>query len=310
MDSDPEMAMRKCSTGTKLATLALAAMTLPAAAGFRPDGRAELLLPHVLSTAYSEVRLAVSPDGNTILWGSIDRPGGPGGWDIWMARRDGDDWTEPRPVSFDTPSHEFDPAFDAKGRYVYFFSDRPDGFGGDDIYRASFNAKQGSFGKAENLGDAINTEGNEWAPSPSPDGSRLMFATNGYDGYDGAGRHDIYVSMLRKGVWQPAEPLPGGVNTEDDEFDATYVNGGIVFARSIDVDEEPIALWYAARTAQGVFGKPVKLDDRINVDEGWVLGPSTSSSWPGVLFFSAQRPEVNRGKLDIYFIRFHFTPGR
>jgi hypothetical protein len=279
---------------------------LPAtAATLRPTGNATLFLPDVVSTAYSEVRLASSPDGKILLWGSTDRPGGPGQWDIWMVRRDGAGWSAPVPVAFDTASNEFDPAFDREGHYVYFFSNRPGGFGGDDIYRATFDAKQGRFGKVENLGPAINGKGDEWAPSPSADGRRLLFAT---DSFHGAGRHDLFVSELRDGRWQAAAPLPGPVDTVDDEFDATFVDGGIVFARSTDVENDPIALWFAPRDAKGIYGEPVRLDDRINVAKGFALGPAVDPERPHVLLFSGQRVEANKGKSDIYAIPVRLQP--
>jgi len=107
----------------------------------------ELVTP--ASSAYSEVRLAMSPDGNTMLWGSKDRPGGPGSYDIWMARRAAGGWTPPAPVSFDTEAKDYDPAYTPDGRYVYLFSNRPGGLGGDDLYRVPVLGD--GFGAAEHL---------------------------------------------------------------------------------------------------------------------------------------------------------------
>jgi Tol biopolymer transport system component len=259
-------------------------------------------MPDVVSTAYSEVRVAISPDGNTVLWGSTDRPGGPGGWDIWMVRREHGAWSQPTPVSFDTPYKEFDPAFSHDGRSVWFFSNRPGGFGGDDIYRVDFDQHSGRFGKVEHLGQEINSAGDEWAPTPSPDGHQLLFATNGRGG---SGRHDLFVSTSQKGKWQPAVPLPGDVNSSGDDFDAAYINRGhaLVFARSTDVDNDPIYLWIATRDDDGAYRHVRQLDERINVAKSWTLGPSEDPMHPGTLLFSAQRPEARRGKSDIYSIR-------
>jgi TolB protein len=287
-----------------LAALVLASTSATAGQRLQATGEATLFMPDIVSTPYSEVRLAISPDGRTLLWGSTDRPGGPGGWDIWMVRREGPGWSKPEPVPFDTPAHEFDPAFDHDGRYVYFFSNRPGGFGGDDIYRVSFDAKTARFGKAGNLGASINTTGDEWAPSPSPDGKHLLFASNGYAC---ATRHDLFVATLRdNGTWR-TRPLPGEVNSAEDEFDAAFVPGGIVFARSTDVDKAPIALWFAPTSSDDGYGTPVRLDNRINVDGGWTLGPSTDPRHPGILLFSGQRTP-NRGKSDIYAIPVRLDP--
>ncbi|MHB1057418.1 MAG: hypothetical protein ACYC0F_06015 [Rhodanobacter sp.] len=278
-------------------------------AALQLDGNASMYLPDRVSTNYSEVRAAVSPDGNTVLWGSVDRPGGPGGWDIWMIRRHGDSWSAPQAVSFDTPSHEFDPAFSADGRTLWFFSDRPGGLGGDDIWSVGFDPRSGKFGIAGNAGASINSAGDEWAPSPSPDGTQLLFATNGRGG---RGRHDLFVSTQRDGAWQAALPLPGEVNSGDDEFDAVFVGAGrgLVYTHSTDVDNAPAELWFAARGTDGGYHAPRRLDGRINAAGSFAMGPALDLSHPGSLLFSGQRPGLNRGRSDIYAIPFRLSDGR
>lgn len=268
------------------------------------DGPATLYQPDRVSTRYSEVRVTVSPDGNTVLWGSVDRPGGPGGWDLWMIRRAGNRWSAPEPVSFDTPAHEFDPAFSADGRTVWFFSNRPGGQGGDDIWSVDFDAHTARFGTPRNAGPAINSAGDEWAPSPLPDGSQLLFATNGRGG---KGRHDLFISTWRDGAWQAAVPLPGEVNTAQDEFDATFVAGGrgLVYTHAADVDNDPSELWFALRGADGGYHAPRRLDARVNAADGWAMGPATDPQRPGVLLFSGKRPDAQRGRSDVYEIPFH-----
>src|SRR5262245_19119756 len=88
------------------------------------EGAPQVFAPGVASTSFSEVRLTISPDGGTALWFSRNRAGGAGGYDIWMSRRVGDAWGAAEPVSFNSPQRDFDPAFSADGRYVYFASDR------------------------------------------------------------------------------------------------------------------------------------------------------------------------------------------
>ncbi|MEZ4241912.1 MAG: hypothetical protein R3F59_38335 [Myxococcota bacterium] len=256
---------------------------------------ATLFLPDVVSTGASEIRAAVHPDGRVVLWGSTNREGG-AGWDVWCTQRKGRGWRAPVRVAFDTEHNEFDPAFDAEGRYVYFFSNRPGGLGGDDLYRAEARGRC-RFGEAEPLGDAVNTPGNEWAPTPLADGG-LLFAT---DGRGGAGRHDLFVSERLDGALQPARPLAGPVNGPGDDFDAAVVDGGLVFSRSTDVDNDPIGLWFAPARGDG-YGAPVALGPEVNVDGGYVLGPSVDPTQPGVLLFSGQREAPSAGKFDVYAI--------
>lgn len=248
------------------------------------------------SSEYSEIRLAVSPDGATMVWGSTNRPGGPGGWDLWMARRRDDGWSAPEPVPVDSDANDFDPAFSPDGAYLYFFSNRAGGLGGDDLYRAAVTA--GGFGPVEHLDDHINSPGDEWAPTPTADGG-LLFAS---DGRGGAGRHDLFMAAAAGPGFAPAMPLPGAVNTADDEFDAALLpGGGVVFARSTNVEEAPIALVYASRGSAGYdVGQP--LPDAVNVAGGYTLGPSLDPTDPTILYFSGQRPEASAGKLDLYRI--------
>src|SRR5262245_59303620 len=55
-------------------------------------GEAAVFAPGVASTEFAEVRLTLSPDGRTALWFARDRPGGAGGYDIWMSRRTAEGW--------------------------------------------------------------------------------------------------------------------------------------------------------------------------------------------------------------------------
>ena len=255
----------------------------------------ELVAKGIVSSEFTEIRLAASPDGQTLLWGSTDRPGGPGGWNIWMSRRSGTTWSAPVPAPFDSDANDFDPAFTADGKLVYFFSNRPGGAGGDDIYRVAVTGE--TFGDVEHLGPEINTPGDEWAPSPSPDGSSLLFASN-----RPKAKHDLYMARVQGAGFAKAEPLAGAINTPNaDEFDATFLADGtsIVFARSTDVEHDPIQLYVATRGANG-YDAGTPLPASVNVAGGYTLGPAIDLHDRSVLYFSSTRPEVGAGKLDIY----------
>lgn len=270
------------------------------------NGPASLLAPDVASTASSEIRAAISPDGNVLLWGSPDRKGGPGGWDIWMAIRLRGDWTNPEPVSFNTASKEFDPAFSPDGNAVYFFSDRAGGFGGDDIYRASFDSKTASFGEIENLGKEVNSTANEWAPTLSPNGKQLLFASNGHGGKGG---YDLFVAKRVGKLWRKTMALEGDVNTDKDEFDATWIDGGkgLIFSRSNDiVAEKPINLMMACQSKKS-YVEPRILGAEINVVDGWNFGPADDLSEQHTLLFTSHHQDAKRGGLDLYRITYRLT---
>lgn len=253
----------------------------------------------VVSTRASEVRATVSPDGGRIAWGATDRTGGAGGWDIWIATRRDGRWTDPRPAAIDTPANEFDPFFSADGRWLYFFSNRGGGRGGDDLYRAGVHA-DGSLGDAESLGPGVNGPGNEWAPTPSDDGRWLLFAS---DGFGGAGRHDLLVARWNGKAYVDPRPVPG-IGTAADEFDAAWLGDGraIVFARSDDVEKAPIRLWIAQCDGKA-YAQAMPLPLSFNAEDGYTLGPVVDASKPGELLVSGRAPAPKAGGMDIYRMR-------
>lgn len=260
----------------------------------------------VVSTPASEVRGSVSPDGRRIVWGSTDRKGGAGGWDLWQARRLDGRWVDAQPLSVSSPANDFDPLFSADGRWLYFFSNREGGHGGDDLYRAPV-LDDGGFGAAANLGAEVNGPGDEWAPTPSADGRHLLFAS---DSFAGAGRHDLFVARWDGKRFSAPRPVPG-INTPADEFDAAWVAGGrsIVFARSANVEREPIRLWLAHCDGER-YADAVPWTLPFNGEDGYTLGPTVDASRPREMLISGAASAPRAGRLDIYRVSAPETAGR
>lgn len=257
----------------------------------------------VVSTPHTEIRASVSPDGDSIVWGSPDRPGGAGGWDLWQARLQDGRWQDPQPLPVNSAANDFDPMFSADGRWLYFFSNRDGGFGGDDLYRVAL--REDGFGAVENLGPGVNGPGDEWAPAPNADGTRLLFAS---DRPGGAGGHDLWVARWDGSAFVDPQPLPG-VNTARDEFDAAWLEGGasVVFARSEDAQSKPVRLWLAACDGRR-YAAAAPLPLSFNTEGGWTLGPVVDAHAPGELLVSGAAPAPHAGRLDIYRLRAP-TPG-
>jgi hypothetical protein len=112
---------------------------------------------------------------------------------IWKSEFINDGWTEPTLVA--EPVNQLDnysgyPSFTNDGT-VYFHSQRPDGRGGTDIYRA--RSINGKYADVENLGEVINTPGQDLDPAIAPDESFLIFLSNRPN--NGPTDYDLFIAF-------------------------------------------------------------------------------------------------------------------
>lgn len=269
-------------------------------------GRAELFAPGIVSTEASEVRLTISADGKRAAWFARNRAGGAGGYDIWTSNYVSGKWSAATPASFNSAQRDFDPAFSADGRLLYFCSDRPGGLGGDDLYRVPVTPT--GFGEPEHLGAEVNSAGNEWAPMLSGDGNVLLFSSNGRGG---AGRFDLFSARhLTNDSFAPASPLPGDINTAADEFDATFLADGttVVFSRAPNIETDRIVLTVAS-LRDGRYDAGAVLPEVVNAPGQNTYGPMLDWSHPDQLTLSSQRPEARAGSTDLYVVRYRLIRG-
>ena len=278
------------------AALAACALLLTAAAPLTTQGESELFAPGIASTAHAEIRLTISPDGRTAMWFSRDRPGGAGGYDIWLSRRTASGWSPAEPAPFNSAGRDFDPAFSDDGRFVYFCSDRPGGLGGDDLYRVPVTDR--GFGEPVNLGGAVNSAGDEFAPMTSPGHGRLIFSS---DRPGGAGGHDLFVARARPNGFAPARSLAGAVNTPANEFDPTFLADGatIVFARAMDLSRDRVELFHAA-PVDGRYPAGIRLPPVVNNGQD-AYGAMLDWSDPTRLTFSRRNGAAG---MDLFRIRY------
>ena len=158
-----------------------------------------------------EASATYTPDGHTMVF-ARSNDGSKKGYlsvDLWISYYKAGAWSEPILANInDRSADDFSPAFAPDGTTLYFASGRKGGQGGNDLYRATLGPN-GRFSPAENLGETINTAGNDNFPGVAPDGT-LYFAS---DGRPGVGKLDIF--MVKNG--QPVN-LGADVNSPADDF--------------------------------------------------------------------------------------------
>ncbi len=144
------------------------------------------------------------------------------GCQIYKARRTGRNWGEPSMVEIkgvDTMSTIGQPTISESELILYFSADRRGGLGVKDIWVAFRDSKSQPFNRPMNLGEIINTPGNEMFPFLRND-TTLFFAS---DGHGGMGGLDIFVTQIdTAGNWGPPQNLKYPMNSNLDDF-------GIVF---------------------------------------------------------------------------------
>lgn len=182
------------------------------------SGWTEPVVAH-FSGVYSDFDLTMSNDGNRLYFTSMRPESGVGEAlehpDIWYVDRTEDGWGDPIrfPAPINTQMRELYPSESSDG-FIYFFSERPQGFGRTDVYR--FAKMNGDFGEPEILPETINTEVGEGDSCISPEGDYLIFTSTRDEGF---GRGDLYVSFrIDDGGWTQAVNLGETVNTEHLEF--------------------------------------------------------------------------------------------
>ena len=139
---------------------------------------------------------------------------------LFKATKEGDKWGNITALPFNDKTYSCaNPSLSRDGKTLYFSSNMPGSMGttgAPDIWKVSVNA-DGSYGKPENLGKDINTEGAESFPYISDDNAMLYFASSGRQGLGG---YDVFRAELGKGT--AAVNLGKPVNTEKDDFAFTF----------------------------------------------------------------------------------------
>lgn len=176
-----------------------------------------------LKTKFNESTPVFTKDGKTMYFTKNNSVNGKRGENekkvtllkLYKAVLINDEWSNPQELPFNSNEYSVaHPALSPDEKTLYFASDMPGTFGSSDLFKVSLNA-DGRYGKPENLGVEINTEGRETFPFLSND-NELYFTS---DGRPGLGGLDVFVSKINNdGSFEEVQNLGDPINSKQDDF--------------------------------------------------------------------------------------------
>jgi outer membrane protein OmpA-like peptidoglycan-associated protein/Tol biopolymer transport system component len=169
-----------------------------------------------LNTFDNEGAQTISADGRFLFYTGCNREDGEGKCDIYFSVNTEGKWSIPVNIGYPVNSaySEKHPSISSDGKRLYFASDRPGGYGGLDIWMSKLE-KNGAWSFPVNLGENINTPGNEQSPFIHPDNQSIYFSS---EGHQNMGKGDIFISRLdSNNIWLPAMNLGYPINTWNNE---------------------------------------------------------------------------------------------
>jgi len=131
---------------------------------------------------------------------------------LFFAECEGTEWKTKGAFVYNSTDYSIHAvAVSEDGKTLYFASDMPGGVGGQDLYVSTFH--NGQWGKPTNLGEPVNTVGDESYPALS--GTTLYFTSNGHAGLGGL---DVFSARRETEGFSEAQNLGYPINTNFDDF--------------------------------------------------------------------------------------------
>ena len=183
----------------------------------KPEAVAEL------NTKWHDGPVTISADGNTMYFSRDSHAENEYEKDkklntkfgqvyLYKATKEGNTWGNIKSLPFNSKDHSnSSPSLSKDGKTLYFSSNMAGSVGQTDIWKVAINA-DGTYGKPENMGTKINTEGKEQFPQITDD-NVLYFSSNGHIGLGGL---DVFMIDLKTN--NQIENLGKPVNSEKDDF--------------------------------------------------------------------------------------------
>lgn len=213
----------------------------------------------------NEGSVAITQDGEEMFITICGKSDSYGECDIYVSKRKGDGWGEPRNLGKNVNSSWWDghPTLSPSGDTLFFASNRFGGYGGLDIY-FSVRTEKG-WSKAQNIGYPISNARDQTSPYMAVDGKTLYFSSSGHGGLGGL---DVFFTRVDSTTGKWGEPVNLGppINTSrNDYFFSIPASGELIFFSSdrepgyggFDIYTYPLALWQRPQVVAILVGKVV-----------------------------------------------------
>ncbi|OHB63874.1 MAG: hypothetical protein A2Y76_14855 [Planctomycetes bacterium RBG_13_60_9] len=260
-------------------------------------GTPENLGPVINSASGDGAGATTSADGLELYFCS-DRPGGSGGWDIWISTRQSvdDPWGPPANLGPTVNSQYGDcyPSLSSDGLTLYFSgeysgSPRPGGLGGTDIWMTARVSRNAPWGPPVNLGASVNSSERDFSPTISGDGLTLVFTSTRSGGM---GSWDLWTATRASvtDAWNLAVDLGANVNSGSVEGECALSADGLAlfFLSNRAGGMGSWDLWMATpKSANDSWGSPVNLGPAVN--SAAAEGSAGISADMRTLYFTSDR---------------------
>jgi len=225
-----------------------------------------------VNSSADESGSSISANGLELYFGSYDRLGGYGHYDIWVATRAAteDEWGDPVNLgpTINSSSREGGPDISADGLTLHFsVLDRAGGYGGQDLWAAKRSTTNDPWGDPVNLGPTINSSHSDSSPNMSGDGLELYFHS---ERPDGSGETDLWVATRAT----PGDNWGSPVNL------GPTINGPSK-EKTPEISEDGLALFFQSTQPGGQGSTDLYVTTRETISAPWVapvnLGPTVNS---------------------------------
>jgi len=181
------------------------------------------------SPTFNEGSQTISADGRYMFFVACNMPEGFGSCDIYYSICTDGVWSKPINAgkSLNTSYWESNPSLSSSGDELFFTSNRPPTYGGRDLWHCRVEQLSDGklrFSNPENLGQAVNSPQDDYAPYIHADNRTLYFLSKGHLNFGGS---DIFVSRRGEdGKWSKAKNIGYPINKNTDCYGFTLNGAG------------------------------------------------------------------------------------